>query len=240
MARTIWRVGANSLIKPSSDPLTDSLAERWTTLTGKLPARGRLLAVSKGHPAASIRAVASLGQEAFGESRLQEAVEKQALLSDLSLQWHFIGRLQRNKVRGVVRAFSVIHSVDSFALAERVSRIAGEESCCPEVLLQVRFREDPTKGGMEPADILSAWPQLSALPSLRITGLMTMAPLGLEGDERQTLFMECRSLADQLGLPECSMGMSGDWTEAVAAGSTWLRVGSAVFGQRDVPKHGAG
>ena len=73
MARTIWRVGANSLIKPSSDPLTDSLAERWTTLTGKLPARGRLLAVSKGHPAASIRAVASLGQEAFGESRLQGA-----------------------------------------------------------------------------------------------------------------------------------------------------------------------
>jgi hypothetical protein len=70
--------------------------------------------------------------------------------------------------------------------------------------------------------------------------LMTMAPLDLEGDERQTLFMECRSLADQLGLQECSMGMSGDCMEAVAAGSTWLRVGSAVFGQRDVPKHGAG
>ena len=116
-------------------------------MTGELPPRARLLAVSKGHPAASIRAVASLGQQAFGESRLQEAVEKQALLSDLTLQWHFIGRLQRNKVRGVVKAFSVIHSVDSLALAERVSRIAVEEGCCPEVLLQVRFREDPTKGG---------------------------------------------------------------------------------------------
>ena len=69
---------------------------------------------------------------------------------------------------------------------------------------------------------------------------MTMAPLGLEGEERQTLFLECRYLADQLGLPDCSMGMSGDWTEAVAAGSTWLRLGSAVFGQRDVPKPGAG
>ncbi|MDA7435245.1 MAG: YggS family pyridoxal phosphate-dependent enzyme [Parasynechococcus sp.] len=220
--------------------MTDSLADRWTTVTGELPPRARLLAVSKGHPAASIRAVASLGQQAFGESRLQEAVEKQALLSDLPLQWHFIGRLQRNKVRGVVKSFSVIHSVDSFALAERVSRIAVEEGCCPDVLLQVRFREDPTKGGMEPSELVSAWPQLRALPSLRLTGLMTMAPLGLEGEERQTLFLECRSLADQLGLPDCSMGMSGDWTEAVAAGSTWLRLGSAVFGQRDVPKPGAG
>ena len=205
-------------------------------MTGELPPRARLLAVSKGHPAASIRAVASLGQQAFGESRLQEAVEKQALLSDIPLQWHFIGRLQRNKVRGVVKSFSVIHSVDSFALAERVSRIAVEEGCCPDVWLQARFREDPTKGGMEPSELVSAWPQLRALPSLRLTGLMTMATLGLVGEERQTVFLECRSLADHLGLPDYSMGMSGGWTAAVSAGGTWLRVGSGVCGQRCVPK----
>ena len=209
-------------------------------MTGELPPTARLLAVSKGHPAAAVRAIASLGQQAFGESRLQEAVEKQALLSDLALQWHFIGRLQSNKVRGVVKAFSVIHSVDSLALAERISRIAGEERCCPEILLQVRFRDDPTKGGMEQPELLSAWPEFCALPALRITGLMTMAPFGIGKDERQSLFLECRSLADQLGLQECSMGMSGDWSEAAAAGSTWLRLGSAVFGPRVVPKAGAG
>ena len=209
-------------------------------MTGELPPTARLLAVSKGHPAEAVRAIASLGQQAFGESRLQEAVEKQALLSDLALQWHFIGRLQSNKVRGVVKAFSVIHSVDSFALAERISRIAGEEGCCPEILLQVRFRDDPTKGGMEQSELLAAWPEFCALPALRITGLMTMAPFGIGKDERQSLFLECRSLADQLGLQECSMGMSGDWSEAAAAGSTWLRLGSAVFGPRVVPKAGAG
>ena len=209
-------------------------------MTGELPPTARLLAVSKGHPAEAVRAIASLGQQAFGESRLQEAVEKQALLSDLALQWHFIGRLQSNKVRGVVKAFSVIHSVDSLVLAERISRIAGEERCCPEILLQVRFRDDPTKGGMEQPELLAAWPEFCALPALRITGLMTMAPFGIQKDERQSLFLECRSLADQLGLQECSMGMSGDWSEAAAAGSTWLRLGSAVFGPRVVPKAGAG
>ena len=214
--------------------MTSSLAARWMHLREDLPASTRLLAVSKGHPSTSIRALAQLGQRAFGESRLQEALPKQEDLGDLDIDWHFIGRLQSNKVRSVVKAFSVIHSVDSLALAERVSRISAEEQVSPSVLLQVKLRPDPSKGGFDANHLQSVWPQISTLPAMRIVGLMTMAPLDCLAVDRQALFRECRDLADRLALPDCSMGMSGDWREATAAGSTWLRVGSALFGARPV------
>ncbi len=208
------------------------LSDRWTALQAELPDTARLLAVSKGHPAAAIRELAGSGQRAFGESRLQEALPKQEQLADLALQWHFIGRLQSNKVRSVVRAFPVIHSVDSLPLAQRVSRIAGEEEQWPEVLLQVKLRPDANKGGFLRDELLSAWTELAALPSMTVIGLMTMAPMGCDADDRRALFQECRELADQLELRECSMGMSGDWQDAAAAGSTWLRLGSVLFGPR--------
>lgn len=211
-----------------------SIHERWHQLRHQLPPGARLLAVSKGHSAAAIRAVASLGQRAFGESRLQEALPKQEALADLSLQWHFIGRLQSNKVRGVVRAFSVIHSVDSLSLAQRLARIAAEEKCSPQVYLQVKLRPDPSKGGWSAEDLIERWSDLQSLPAIRIRGLMTMAPQGLAPDERLQLFKACSVLADRLDLPERSMGMSGDWQEAASAGSTWLRLGSALFGSRPV------
>lgn len=192
-----------------------------------------MLAVSKGHPAALIRQLAELGQQDFGESRLQEALPKLEALADLKvLRWHFIGRLQANKVRAVVRSFAVIHSVDSQPLAERISRIAAEENCCPEVLLQVKLRDDPTKGGFSLEQLKQAWPELVQLPHLKIIGLMTMAPLGLDLEQRQELFRDCRDLADQLDLSDCSMGMSGDWPVAIKAGATWLRLGSILFGAR--------
>jgi len=198
-----------------------------------LPSHTRLLAVSKGHPASSIRALAQAGQRSFGESRLQEATAKQQELVDcVDLDWHFIGRLQANKVRPVLKHFSVIHSVDSLTLAERISRIAGEEGLLPSIFLQVKLRPDPNKGGLSVEELEREWPRLEQLPNLRIVGLMTMAPLGVEGAERQALFAECSALAQRLGLAELSMGMSGDWPEAAAAGSTWVRVGSALFGPK--------
>ena len=200
-----------------------------------LPPSARLLAVSKGQPAAAIRDLAALGQVAFGESRVQEALRKQEELADLTqLQWHFIGRLQANKVRQVLRAFGTIHSLDSLALCERVSRIAGEEGCQPRVMLQVKLRPDPNKGGWDPEELRQVWPDLQRLPHCSIVGLMTIAPLGLSPEERLALFRDCRQLADDLGLSECSMGMSGDWAEAVSAGATWVRLGSALFGERSV------
>ncbi len=210
-----------------------TLAERLIDLRRQLPAHSRLLAVSKGQPASLVREAVAAGQRSFGESRLQEAIAKQAELADLEpLDWHFIGRLQANKVRGVVRHFGTIHSLDSLELARRLDRIAAEEGRRPVVLLQVKLRPDPSKTGWDPALLRQQWPELQALPALQLLGLMTMAPLGLEMDERRGLFDDCAALARELGLPELSMGMSGDWPEAAAAGSTWVRIGRSLFGAR--------
>ena len=209
------------------------IQSRWQQLQRRLPAGGNLLAVSKMQPASAVRELAACGQLDFGESRVQEALPKQEALADLGdLRWHFIGRLQANKVRAVVKAFSWIHSIDSLALAERSSRIALEEGRRPSVLFQVKLRPDPSKGGWDPRSLREAWPALSQLPGLSVSGLMTMAPLGLDLEERQSLFRECRNLVDEFDLTQCSMGMSGDWPEAAAAGATWVRVGSALFGAR--------
>jgi hypothetical protein len=211
----------------------ESLAERLAHLRSVLPPQARLLAVSKGQPAAAIRAAVALGQRSFAESRLQETLAKQAELADLEpLDWHFIGRLQANKARGVVRRFGTIHSVDSLALAQRLQRIAAEEQRQPALLLQVKLHPDPAKAGFSAADLRQAWPTLERLAPLRPVGLMTIAPLGLSAAERLALFRACAALARELGLAELSMGMSDDWPEAVAAGSTWVRIGSGLFGAR--------
>ena len=209
------------------------LLSRWEQLRSRLPAGVNLLAVSKRQPAAALRELARCGQCDFGESRVQEALPKQQELSDVAgLRWHFIGRLQANKVRPVVKAFDWIHSIDSLSLAERVSRIALEENRRPSVLFQVKLRPDPDKTGWDPSELKQAWPSLLQLQGLDPCGLMTMAPLGLSEAERRGLFQDCRQLADAMDLPQCSMGMSGDWPEAAAAGATWVRVGSALFGAR--------
>ena len=209
------------------------LAERLAQLLRRLPPRARLLAVSKGHPAERLRAAAALGQSSFGESRLQEAIPKQAALADLpGLDWHFIGRLQANKARGVLRHFGTIHSVDSLELAERLARIAAEVGLQPAIFLQVKLRPDPGKTGLSAEELRAIWPRVQSLPALRPVGLMTIAPLDLPLEQRSGLFAECAALAAELGLHELSMGMSGDWPEAAAAGSTWVRIGSGLFGPK--------
>lgn len=207
-----------------------SLADRLQAFRRRLPPSCRLLAVSKGQPVERIREAVASGQRSFGESRLQEAVAKQEALADLPpLDWHFIGRLQANKVRPILRHFGTIHSLDSLALAERLDRIAREEGRKPRVFLQVKLRPDPSKTGFSGEDLRLAWPALQELKALDLVGLMTMAPLGLNAEERRGLFEECRTLAGALDLPELSMGMSGDWPEAVQAGSIWIRLGSCLF-----------
>ncbi|QEY32083.1 YggS family pyridoxal phosphate-dependent enzyme [Synechococcus sp. RSCCF101] len=223
---------------------SDSPAQRWQAIQARLPPSCRLLAVSKGQPLAAIEELAALGQRHFGESRLQEAQVKQDALAAApdggsGLDWHFIGRLQANKARAVLRRFGTIHSLDSLPLAERLHRIAGEEGRRPRVFLQVKLRPDEAKGGFSPEDLAAAWPRLQELDALEPVGLMTILPLGLEVDARRRVFAECRALADRMGLPECSMGMSGDWPEALEQGSTWLRLGSVLFGPRPARPHSA-
>ncbi len=202
-------------------------------LRNSLPSRVKVLAVSKRQDIRAIRLLASSGQIDFGESKVQEALTKLDSLKDLTgIRWHFIGSLQANKVRQVVLNFEVIHSVDSLKLAKRISRIAGEECKKPTVMVQVKFRNDPNKGGFNSEELLNSWNEIVELPNIDLVGLMTMAPLSFDLTQRKELFKECRLFADKLRLEDCSMGMSADWKEAVESGATWIRLGTSLFGSR--------
>ena len=220
------------VVSPNFHLILVMLSSRLRQISDCLPSGVQLLAVSKGHTVSAIRSLADFGQNDFGESRLQEALPKLNELRGITnLRWHFIGRLQANKVRSVVRSFEFIHSVDSLRLAERISRISGEEKCFPKIMLQVKFRDDPLKGGFAPQQLMRDWSKLMKLPNLKIVGLMTMAPKNFNLDDRINLFSDCRALANQLHLPDCSMGMSDDWKEALQCGSTWVRLGKTLFGE---------
>ena len=199
----------------------------------KIPSNVNLLAVSKGFKFQEIKIINNLGQNDFGESKLQEGYQKQQVLKDYKeIKWHFIGRIQSNKIRKIVQNFQYIHSVDSCENVEKISRVSFEEMKNPSIMLQVKFSDDPTKGGFNPTLLLHQWEKIKEFKNVNITGLMTINPKGLNSQENTDLFKKCRLLADSLKLPECSMGMSGDWEEAIDAGSTWLRLGSIIFGER--------
>ncbi len=199
----------------------------------QLPLNVKLLAVSKGFSSKEIKIINNLGQSDFGESRFQEAIEKKLLLDDFkNIKWHFIGRVQTNKIRKIVQNFEYIHSVDSFEKLLKISNVSFEEKRNPMVMLQVKLSDDPNKGGFNPEGLLDKWDQIKEFKSIKIKGLMTINPKGLSSTENIKLFKKCRHLADSLKLQDCSMGMSGDWEEAIEAGSTWLRLGSIIFGNR--------
>ena len=199
----------------------------------QLPLNVNLLAVSKGFSSQKIKIINNLGQNDFGESRFQEAIEKKLLLEDFKdIKWHFIGTLQSNKIRKIVRNFEYIHSVDSYEKLLKISNISFEEKKNPIIMLQVKLSDDPTKGGFNPKVLLEKWEEITEFKSIKIKGLMTINPKGLSSSENIKLFKKCRHLADTLKLQDCSMGMSGDWKEAIQAGSTWLRLGSIIFGKR--------
>lgn len=199
----------------------------------QLPLNVNLLAVSKGFSTQEIQIINNQGQNDFGESRFQEAIEKQILLEDFkNIKWHFIGRIQTNKIRKIVQNFEYIHSVDSYEKLLKISNVSFEEKRNPIVMLQVKLSDDPNKGGFNPKILLEKWDQIKEFKSIKIKGLMTINPKGLSSKENIKLFKKCRNLADSLKLQDCSMGMSTDWEEAVEAGSTWIRVGSIIFGNR--------
>jgi len=205
----------------------------YLKIKNKIPSNVNILAVSKGFKSQEIKIIQNLGQNDFGESKFQEAFEKQLILKDLKqINWHFIGRIQSNKIRKIVKNFKYIHSVDSFENLQRISNISLEENKYPLIMLQVKLINDPTKGGFNPDFLKLKWKEIQELKNITLTGLMTINPKGLSSKENSGLFKKCRALADSLQLPDCSMGMSGDWEEAIDAGSTWLRLGSLIFGSR--------
>ena len=205
----------------------------YLKIKNKIPSNVNILAVSKGFTIQEIKTIQNIGHNDFGESKFQEAFEKQLILKEFKeIKWHFIGRIQSNKIRKIVKNFKYIHSVDSFEKLQKISNISYEEKKNPLIMLQVKLSDDPTKGGFNPELLISKWSEIQELQNIILTGLMTINPKGLSSKENLELFKKCRSLADSLKLPDCSMGMSGDWEEAIKAGSTWLRLGSLIFGDR--------
>jgi len=210
--------------------------------TGRDPATVELLAVTKTHPVAAADYAARYGLRAVGENRVQEAAEKRPLCTAPELQWELIGHLQSNKAKLAATHFDRVQSVDSEKLLNHLDRAAAELGKILPVLLQINAGRDPAKFGAELEDAPRLLELALAKKNLRIDGLMTIAPLGATpteaADHAQRTFTQLRALRDdlaarfQIPLRELSMGMSGDLAPAIAAGSTQVRVGSALYGAR--------
>lgn len=208
---------------------------------GRIPSEVQLLAVTKTHPALAVEFAARFGLTAVGENRVQEAAEKRAQ-TQAGIRWELIGHLQSNKARLAAQTFDRVQSVDSEKLLNHLDRAAGECGKTLAVLLQINAGNDPAKFGADLADAPRLLEVALGKPHLRVEGLMTIAPLGATPDEiaehaRRT-FGNLRTLRDDLAarfgtpLRELSMGMTGDLEHAVAAGSTVVRVGTALYGSR--------
>jgi len=196
-----------------------------------------LVAIAKMHPAEKVREAVEAGQTLFGESRVQEARAKIPELSS-NIRWHFVGHLQKNKVRQALPLFEMIHSVDSLALAQDINRIAEEGGLYPRVLLEVNVAGEGSKFGFAADQLRQQMEALLALPRLSIEGLMCIPPLAVESEDSRKFFVQVRELRDSLEkefnmkLPQLSMGMTQDFSIGIEEGATLVRVGTAIFGER--------
>jgi len=196
-----------------------------------------LVAITKTHDAEKVREAIEAGHTLFGESRVQEARVKIPELPS-NLRWHFVGHLQKNKIRHALPLFELIHSVDSLALAQDMNRVAEEEGSHPRVLLEVNMAGEGSKFGFQPDKLREQMETLLALNRLSILGLMTIPPLAPEAEASRKYFVQLRELRDRLqtefhvDLSQLSMGMTNDFALAVEEGATLVRVGTAIFGER--------
>ena len=194
---------------------------------GRSPDEARLVAVTKGHSLEEIeRFVLRYGEFPLGENRVQEARNKIAAWPER--EWHFIGPMQRNKVR-YMRPFSLVHSIDSVELAEALAARAEREGYRPRILLEVNVAREPQKHGLDPKEVDRAVSRVRQLENVELRGLMTMAPIADDPEEVRWVFRELAQMAAHHGLEELSMGMSDDFEVAVEEGSTLVRVGRALF-----------
>ncbi len=196
-----------------------------------------LVAISKTHEAERVREAIEAGQSLFGESRVQEARVKIPELPS-NLRWHFVGHLQKNKIRHALPLFELIHSVDSLALAQDINRIAEEDGLHPRLLLEVNVAGEGSKFGFTPEKLREDLENLLAFSRLSILGLMTIPPIAEKAEASRKYFVELRELRDRLqtefhvDLAQLSMGMTQDFAIAVEEGATLVRVGTAIFGKR--------
>ncbi|WP_340600578.1 YggS family pyridoxal phosphate-dependent enzyme [Acinetobacter sp. HZNU-JH01] len=200
------------------------------------PKSVQLLAVSKTHPSQSLRELYLAGQRSFGENYLQEALGKIEELQDLEIEWHFIGHVQRNKTKHLAEKFDWVHGVDRLIIAERLSNQRLDSQKPLSICLQVNIDGQDSKDGCQPNEVADLVEQISRLPNLRLRGLMV-----IPAPDNVAAFVDAKTLFDQVksfhAQPQdwdtLSMGMSADLDAAIAAGSTMVRVGTALFGKRD-------
>jgi pyridoxal phosphate enzyme (YggS family) len=196
-----------------------------------------LVAITKTHPAERVREAFEAGQPLFGESRVQEARAKIPELPS-SIRWHFVGHLQKNKIRHALSLFELFHGIDDVDLAQQMDRVAAEEGMYPRVLLEVNVAGEGSKFGFQPNKLREQMEELLALPRVTIEGLMCIPPLAKEAEHSRKYFVHLRELRDALEkefavkLPQLSMGMTQDFVVAVEEGATLVRVGTAIFGER--------
>lgn len=226
---------------------TDSLLHDWNSIRARIadaalryeraPDSVGLIAISKTQPAEKLRRLAAAGQRDFGENYLQEALAKIAELEPLSLTWHFTGQIQANKTRPIAEQFAWVHTVDRERIAVRLNDQRPERAAPLNICIQVLLEEEPGKGGVQPAQLLPLARRVRELPRLRLRGLMCVPPPRESFAEQVALFRRLTDLMHELNahgldLDTLSMGMSGDIEAAIAAGATWVRVGTAIFGAR--------
>ncbi|MDM1019412.1 YggS family pyridoxal phosphate-dependent enzyme [Acinetobacter sp. VNK23] len=200
------------------------------------PASVQLLAVSKTHPSQSLRKMYQAGQRSFGENYLQEALTKIDELQDLEIEWHFIGHVQRNKTKHLAERFDWVHGVDRLIIAERLSSQRLETQKPLNICIQVNIDGQDSKDGCQPDEVAELVQQISQLPNICLRGLMV-----IPAPENSVAFADAKTLFEQVRSQHArpqdwdtlSMGMSGDLDAAIAAGSTMVRVGTALFGARD-------
>lgn len=202
----------------------------------RTPETVQLLAVSKTHPSERLREMYAAGQRAFGENYLQEALDKIEALHDLDIEWHFIGHVQRNKTKHLAEKFDWVHGVDRLIIAERLSNQRGDDQAPLNICLQVNIDGQDSKDGCAPEEVAELVAQISQLPKIKLRGLMV-----IPAPDNTAAFADAKKLFDEVkgqhahvqDWDTLSMGMSGDLDAAIAAGSTMVRVGTALFGKRE-------
>lgn len=202
------------------------------------PGAVQCLAVSKTHSHFAIRDAFEAGQRDFGENYLQEALEKQQALADLDIVWHFIGPIQSNKTQAIASHFDWVHSVDRLKIAERLSAQRPDHLPDLNLLIQVNIDAEDSKSGVLPDALLSLAQQIVSLPNLKLRGLMAIPKAQSDFDKARQTFLrvqQCQSALNDKGfaLDTLSIGMSNDFRAAIAAGSTMVRIGTAIFGPRE-------
>lgn len=205
--------------------------EETARACGRVPEEIKLIVVTKNIPEKKILEAYEYGCRDFGESRVIESVEKRGALPQ-DIRWHLIGRLQKNKVGKAVGSFALIHSVDSFELAKKISEVSLEKKRASSVLLQVNTSGEISKAGFSPDELKKKFSELNSLQGIDIQGLMTMAPLTEDESVIRNCFKNLRLLKQEFAVETLSMGMSHDYKIAISEGATLLRIGSAIFNPR--------